>query len=137
MKQAIKQRATKWAKAQELCERQSEADSALTGEMVTRLADKWSLWTLATLAEDAEPLRFSRLMERVEGVSQKSLTKTLRGLERDGLATRKIYPEVPPRVEYTITKLGVELLEHVEPLWSWVAKSVGAFAKARAKYDER
>lgn len=61
------------------------------------------------------PLRFSRLMEHVKGVSQKSLTKTLRQLERDGLVTRKMFAEVPPRVEYAMTALGVEMLKHVEP----------------------
>jgi DNA-binding HxlR family transcriptional regulator len=105
--------------------------------MVTRLADKWSLWTMAVLAEAGEPLRFTRVMEQVEGVSQKSLTKTLRGLERDGLITRQVFAEVPPRVEYTITALGMEMLSHVEPLWIWVAKSVGRFQRARMKFDAR
>jgi DNA-binding HxlR family transcriptional regulator len=105
--------------------------------MVTRLADKWSLWTMAVLAEAGEPLRFTRVMEQVEGVSQKSLTKTLRGLERDGLITRQVFAEVPPRVEYTITALGMELLSHIEPLWIWVAKSVGRFKAARIDFDAR
>jgi DNA-binding HxlR family transcriptional regulator len=76
-------------------------------------------------------------MEQVEGVSQKSLTKTLRGLERDGLITRQVFAEVPPRVEYTITALGTELLSHIEPLWMWVAKSVGRFKAARIDFDAR
>jgi DNA-binding HxlR family transcriptional regulator len=71
----------------------------------------------------------------VEGISQKSLTKTLRGLERDGLVTREVFAEVPPRVEYAITPLGAEMLDHVAPLWEWVAKSVGRFAEARARYE--
>jgi DNA-binding HxlR family transcriptional regulator len=127
----------RWSAAQELCDAQTEADDALTREMITRLADKWSLWTMAVLAEAGAPLRFSRVMEQVEGISQKSLTKTLRALERDGLATRKIFAEVPPRVEYTITPLGIDMLEHVAPLWTWVAKSVSKFRTARAKFDAR
>ena len=76
-------------------------------------------------------------MEHVEGVSQKSLTKTLRALERDGLITRQVFAEVPPRVEYAITELGMEMLEHIEPLWVWVATSVGRFHAARSAFDSR
>lgn len=126
-----------WKQATVVCDALSPQEDALTRELVTRLADKWSLWTLAVLAEAGEPLRFTRVMGEVEGVSQKSLTKTLRGLERDGLITRMVFAEVPPRVEYSITALGMELLTHVEPLWIWVAKSVGRFQDARAEFDAR
>ncbi len=127
----------RWKEVNAACEALSEAEEELTRVMVMRLADKWSLWAMAVLAEEEGPLRFTRLMERVEGVSQKSLTKTLRGLERDGLITRQIFAEVPPRVEYTISALGLELLAHVEPLWNWVAKSVGQFQRARQEFDSR
>ncbi|WP_158824031.1 helix-turn-helix domain-containing protein [Granulicella sp. S156] len=126
---------TKWDEAAALCDSLSEDQDTLTREIVTRLADKWTLWVMSVLAEAGEPLRFSRVLEQVEGVSQKSLTKTLRQLERDGLVTRKMFAEVPPRVEYAITPIGVEMLEHVEPLWSWVAKSVGRFQQARIVFD--
>jgi DNA-binding HxlR family transcriptional regulator len=126
-----------WKNATAVCDALSEDEDALTREMVTRFADKWSLWTMAVLAEAGEPLRFTRVMEQVEGVSQKSLTKTLRGLERDGLITRQVFAEVPPRVEYKITALGTELLLHIEPLWIWVAKSVGRFRSARVEFDAR
>ena len=126
---------TKWDDAAVLCDSLSEDQDTLTREIVTGLADKWTLWVMSVLAEAGEPLRFSRVMEQVEGVSQKSLTKTLRQLERDGLVTRKMFAEVPPRVEYAITPIGVEMLEHVEPLWSWVAKSVGRFQEARGAFD--
>jgi DNA-binding HxlR family transcriptional regulator len=76
-------------------------------------------------------------MEQVEGISQKSLTKTLRGLEREGLVTRKVFAEVPPRVEYAITPLGLEMLQHVEPLWLWVAASVKKFQQSRVEFDQR
>ena len=125
----------KWDRAQEACEKLTEEEDGLVREMITHLSDKWSLWTMAVLSAAEGPLRFSRVMEQVEGVSQKSLTKTLRQLERDGLVTREVFAEVPPRVEYAITALGVEMLEHVEPLWSWVASSVKTFQKARAGYD--
>ena len=71
-----------WKEVNAQCEALGEELDMLTREVVSRLADKWSLWTLAILAEEDGPLRFTRLMERVEGVSQKSLTKTLRALER-------------------------------------------------------
>ena len=74
-------------------------------------------------------------MDDVEGVSQKSLTKTLRGLERDGLITRRVFAEVPPRVEYAITPLGTEMLNHVAPLWLWVARSVKRFQRCRVAFD--
>ena len=123
--------------SREFCETLTEDQDALTREMVSRLADKWSLWTMSVLAEAGAPLRFSRVMEQVEGISQKSLTKTLRGLERDGLVTRRIFAEVPPRVEYAITALGMDILEHVEPLWLWVARSVERFQQARKAFDGR
>ena len=126
---------TKWDEAAALCDSLSEDQDTLTREIVTRLADKWTLWVMSVLAEAGEPLRFSRVLEQVEGVSQKSLTKVLRQLERDGLVTRKMFAEVPPRVEYAITPIAVEMLEHVEPLWSWVAKSVGRFQQARGAFD--
>jgi len=126
-----------WKAATAVCDALTEGEDALTRDMVTRLADKWSLWTMAVLAETGGPLRFSRIMEQVEGVSQKSLTKTLRSLERDGLLTREVFAEVPPRVEYQITDIGVEMLEHVAPLWTWVAQSVGRFQAARIEFDGR
>jgi DNA-binding HxlR family transcriptional regulator len=76
-------------------------------------------------------------LERVEGVSQKSLTKVLRQLERDGMVTRVVFAEVPPRVEYAITELALEMLELVHPLWRWAAANVGKFQAAQAGYDSR
>ena len=92
---------------------------------------------MSVIAEYRRPMRFSRIMENVAGISQKSLTKTLRGLERDGLITREVFAEVPPRVEYAIAPLGAEMLDNVAPLWLWVAKSVHRFQAARAAFDGR
>src|ERR1700761_9335170 len=86
-------------------------------EIFAQISERWRLRTMGVLAAAGGPLRFSRVMNRVGGVSQKSLTKTLRDLERDGLVTRAVFPEVPPRVEYTITTLGIAMLEQVHPLW--------------------
>jgi len=126
-----------WEHIKDFCETLTEAEDALTREMVSRISDKWSLWTMSVIAESGQSMRFSRIMEQVEGISQKSLTKTLRGLERDGLITREVFAEVPPRVEYTITPLGSEMLDNVAPLWLWVAKSVQAFHDSRAAFDHR
>ena len=124
-----------WDQIKDFCETLTEAEDALTREMVSRISDKWSLWTMSVIAEHGQPMRFSRIMDQVEGISQKSLTKTLRGLERDGLITRQVFAEVPPRVEYTITALGSEMLDNVAPLWLWVAKSVQRFQGCRAAFD--
>ncbi len=124
-----------WKEIAAHCETLTEAEDALTREMVSLISDKWSLWTMSAIAESGQPMRFSRIMDVVEGVSQKSLTKTLRGLERDGLITRRVFAEVPPRVEYAITSLGTEMLNHVAPLWLWVARSVKRFKDCRAAFD--
>jgi DNA-binding HxlR family transcriptional regulator len=123
--------------AESLCECLSEKEDQLTRELMTGIADKWSLWTLSVLYNAGGPIRFTRVMEQVEGVSQKSLTKTLRQLERDGLVTRRLFPQVPPRVEYAIAPLGVDLLRHVEPLWRWVAERIGEFTTARESFDRQ
>jgi DNA-binding HxlR family transcriptional regulator len=125
-----------WAQIKEFCDSLTDEEDALTRQMVTCISDKWSLWTMSVIAEHTRPMRFSRIMEQVEGVSQKSLTKTLRGLERDGLITRKVFAEVPPRVEYAMTALGSEMLENIAPLWLWVAKSVRRFQDARAAHSD-
>lgn len=126
-----------WADTNEVCEALGPGVETLARDMVTRMAEKWTLWTLAVLAEAGEPMRFSRVMEKVEDVSQKSLTKTLRQLERDGLVTREVFPEVPPRVEYEVTDLGLEMLEQVHPLWLWAVKNVERFQEAQARFDRR
>lgn len=126
-----------WEYANAACEKLGPQRDSVAREVVTQMAEKWTLWTMAVLAEAAVPVRFSRVMEKVEGVSQKSLTKTLRQLERDGLVTRVVFPEVPPRVEYTISPLGIAMLEQVHPLWMWTVENLDKFEKARRQYDKR
>lgn len=103
-------------------------------EMIERVADKWSMYVIHVLA-DAGALRFSELRRRVDGVSQRMLTVTLRGLERDGLVTRTMYPEVPPRVEYALTPLGATLREIVHALIEWSGAHLQEVDAARARYD--
>ena len=82
-------------------------------------------------------MRFSRVLEKVEGVSQKMLAKTLRQLERKGFITRTMFMEVPQRVEYELTELGDTLLLKMLPLWEWIVATLPAFKAAHAKFDER
>src|SRR5271170_3315553 len=137
MKKSEKKSRFGWEDIKYFCETLTEAEDVLTRDMVSRISDKWSLWTMSVIAQFGQPMRFSRIMDQVEGISQKSLTKTLRGLERDGLITRQVFAEVPPRVEYTITALGSEMLDNVAPLWLWVAKSVQRFQDCRSASDHR
>lgn len=103
-------------------------------EMLVRVADKWSMYVIHVLA-DAGTLRFGDLQRRVEGVSQRMLTVTLRGLERDGLVRRTVYPEVPPRVEYALTPLGATLRRTVRTLIEWSGAHLAEVDAARARYD--
>jgi DNA-binding HxlR family transcriptional regulator len=105
-------------------------------ELIGRVADKWTMLVLEALAEHGE-MRFSRLVEAVEGVSQKMLTQTLRQMERDGLVIRKVHAEVPPRVEYRLTDLGFGLGESFCGVWSWAEKHLERVEAARAAFDAR
>ncbi|MDC0712267.1 helix-turn-helix domain-containing protein [Stigmatella sp. ncwal1] len=106
---------------------------ALVREIMGRVADKWTLIIIDILAEEGE-LRFTRLREHVGGVSQKMLTQTLRQMERDGLVTRRVYPVVPPRVDYKLTPLGESLGEAVCSMWLWVEKNFEDVIRARQAF---
>ena len=105
-------------------------------EMLSRVGDKWSVYVIHVLG-DAGTLRFNELRSRVNGISQRMLTVTLRGMERDGLVTRTVYPEVPPRVEYRLTKLGATLRQLVRGLVGWSEAHLTQVDAARAAYDAR
>lgn len=109
-------------------------DRALAREMIDRIGDKWTLLIIATLGE-SEKMRFTELRDRIEGISQKMLTKTLRQLERDGLLSRKVYPVVPPKVEYRLTPLGHSLLALVSGICSWVGTHLAEIEGARRKFN--
>jgi DNA-binding HxlR family transcriptional regulator len=104
-------------------------------EMLTRIGDKWSVHVISVLS-DAGTLRFSELRRRIDGISQRMLTVTLRGLERDGLVRRTMYPEVPPRVEYALTPLGATLRQLVHRLIEWSHAHLTEVDAARRRYDE-
>ncbi len=105
-----------------------------TREILDRVGDKWSLYIIASLANGT--LRFNELRRNIEGISQRMLTLTLRGLERDGLITRTIYPTIPPRVEYALTDLGKTLLNPVMALVNWASDNRHAIAAAQQRFDQ-
>lgn len=105
-------------------------------EMLDRVGDRWSVYVIFQLDLEGK-LRFSELLDAIEGISQRMLTVTLRGLERDGLVERTVYPEVPPRVEYALTPLGVTLRRIVRDLMKWSETHLHEVDDARAKYDQK
>jgi DNA-binding HxlR family transcriptional regulator len=104
-------------------------------QVLTRVGDKWSV-LVVTLLRDG-PKRFSELRRTIEGVSQRMLTLTLRGLERDGLVTRTVEPTIPPRVDYELTPLGQTLLVPVMALARWAAECRGDIQEAQRRYDAK
>jgi DNA-binding HxlR family transcriptional regulator len=105
-----------------------------TRQVVGRIGDKWSLLVLYAL--DGSAVRFQELLRRVEGITQKMLTSTLRGLERDGLVHREIWPAVPPHVEYSLTPLGRGLSAHIAGIRDWAYGHMDEIAAARAAFDQ-
>ena len=101
-------------------------------DVLDRIGDRWSLLVLLTLADGT--MRFSVLKRAIGDISQRMLAQTLRTLEQDGLLTRKVFPSVPPRVDYTLTKMGHSLLDKIDPLVEWAGKNHQAVKAARKSY---
>jgi DNA-binding HxlR family transcriptional regulator len=104
-------------------------------EILDRVGDKWSLQVIALLGERTK--RFTELKREIEGISQRMLTVTLRGLERDGIVTRTVYPVMPPRVDYSLTPMGATLMEAAHSLVTWAETHIHEIDAARADYDLR
>lgn len=104
------------------------------GDILNRIGDKWSVMVVGHLTR--KTMRFNELRHSIGGISQRMLTLTLRNLERDGLVTRTVFPEIPPRVEYQLTELGRTLTEPLDNLWNWAAHHMHAVTAARSTYDE-
>ena len=118
------------------CPHQIKVSAACPSRQVLgRLADKWTMLVISALAAE-DVLRFSELRRRVEGVTQKVLTQTLRGLERDGLVTRTVYPTVPVTVEYRLTPLGHSLARAVSVIKAWAYENIEELERARDRYDQ-
>ncbi len=107
-----------------------------TRAALDRIADKWTVLVVGVLL-DGHPKRFSIIQRRIEGISQKMLTKTLRTLERDGLVERRVYPEVPPRVEYQLTELGSSLSGLINAVQAWAENHMVDILAAQVVYDQR
>jgi DNA-binding HxlR family transcriptional regulator len=101
--------------------------------VLDRIADKWTVLIIRRLSDGT--LRFAQIRRAVDGISQKVLTNTLRGLERDGIVTRRIYASVPPRVEYSLTELGRSLSDMVGQICGWAEANIEKVQHARAAYD--
>jgi DNA-binding HxlR family transcriptional regulator len=102
-------------------------------EVLQRIGDKWTVLVVGELGGGAK--RFNEIRRSLGSISQRMLTLTLRGLERDGLVTRTVFPTVPPRVEYELTKLGRSLLEPVNGLGRWARQNQPAILQAREHFD--
>ena len=105
-----------------------------TRRILDRIGDRWTVLIVGTL-DGGGGLRFSELRRRIEGISQKMLTQTLRGLERDGLVRRTVYPEVPVRVEYALTEAGRTLQEPLRALQKWSIEHLGSVSASQEAYD--
>jgi DNA-binding HxlR family transcriptional regulator len=110
-------------------------DCRAAASIVARVGDKWSMFVIMLLG--AGPRRFNEIKRMVGGISQRMLTLTLRGLERDGLVTRTVFPTIPPRVDYELTDLGRGLWQPVKALGKWVNDHQTEIEDARARFDRR
>ena len=110
-------------------------DCRAVASILARVGDKWSVFVIMLLGDG--PRRFNELKRMVGGISQRMLTLTLRGLERDGLVTRTVFPTIPPRVDYELTDLGRGLWTPVEALGKWAHEHQVEIEDARARFDRR
>jgi DNA-binding HxlR family transcriptional regulator len=108
-------------------------DCRAVSDVLARIGDKWSVLVVSRLGDG--PVRFNELRRSIGGISQRMLTLTLRGLERDGLITRTAFPTIPPRVDYALTPLGRDLLNPVSALGVWAIRNQVKIARAREQFD--
>jgi DNA-binding HxlR family transcriptional regulator len=104
--------------------------------ILDRFGDKWSILIISMLGHNGK-MRFNELSQEIGDISQKMLTVTLRSLEADGLVSRQLFPEIPPRVEYDLTDLGRSLLPHIEQLAIWASQNMECILKNRKKYAQK
>ncbi len=105
-----------------------------TRTILDRIGDRWTVLVVGALTPG--PMRFSELSRRIDGISQKMLTQTLRGLERDGLVTRTVHAAVPPKVEYELTAAGRTLTGPLSSLDAWARANIEDVMRSRGAYDE-
>ena len=112
-----------------------DSDCRGVASILARVGDKWSVFVIMLLGNG--PRRFNEIKRMVGGISQRMLTLTLRGLERDGLVTRTVFPTIPPRVDYELTELGRGLWQPVEALGKWASEHQTEIKDARTRFDRR
>ncbi|MEU9876589.1 winged helix-turn-helix transcriptional regulator [Streptomyces phaeochromogenes] len=120
------------SKYRRTCLIRGDGGRAIRG-ILDRIGDKWTLLVVATL--DGERMRFTELQQRIPGISQRMLTRTVRHLERDGLVTRTAFAEVPPRVEYELTAMGRTLIEPAVALAEWAVDNNPDIERNQTAYD--
>jgi DNA-binding HxlR family transcriptional regulator len=121
-------------RSQAACDALSADEDGLKRQVLTHAGNRWSLGIVHLLGVNGR-LRHAEIGRRMEGVTQRMLTRTLRQLERDGLVLRHDFHEVPPKVEYQLSELGKQLLVHMIPLWTWVVENAGEFRRSREQFD--
>jgi len=107
----------------------------MVAEVLSRIGDKWTVYVVRLLSDGS--MRFNEIKRAIPAISQRMLTLTLRGLERDGLVTRTIYPTIPPRVDYELTDLGRTLIATLMALGDWALSNRANVEKARAAFDAK
>ncbi|MBO0756542.1 MAG: helix-turn-helix transcriptional regulator [Bradyrhizobiaceae bacterium] len=112
-----------------------DSDCRGVASILARVGDKWSVFVIMMLGDG--PKRFNEIKRMIGGISQRMLTLTLRGLERDGLVTRTVFPTIPPRVDYELTELGRGLWQPVEALGRWAMEHQAQIQDARTHFDRR
>jgi len=113
----------------------SNDDCRAVAETLDRIGDKWTVLVVGALEQG--PLRYNEIRRAIDGISQRMLTLTLKGLERDGLINRTMYPTIPPRVDYELTELGTKLMVPLRSLYDWAMKHRATILEARRKFAER
>ena len=111
------------------------SDCHSVSDVLSRIGDKWTVYVVGHLSGGS--MRFNEIRRGIGWISQRMLTLTLRGLERDGLVTRTVYPTIPPRVDYELTELGQTLIAPLLPIGDWALKNRDAVEKARQAFDAK
>ena len=122
--------------AETICRTLREDDDGVRREVLAHAGSRWSLGILHALGVYGT-MRHAEIKRQMTGVTQRMLTKTLRSMERDGLVLRREFGEIPPRVEYELTPLGMGLLVRMSPIWTWVVENAEDFRKARQIFDSQ
>jgi DNA-binding HxlR family transcriptional regulator len=115
---------------------EDHATCTMVSETLARIGDKWTVLVVELLCAGRGPVRFNEIRRSIEGISQRMLTLTLRGLERDGLVTRTVHPTIPPRVDYELTELGQSLRVPLVAVADWARANRAAIVEARQVFDD-